>query len=229
MALPPGWAEGDPFPADHVDGQIEGTGQHAQWHNAVEATLNALPQGPPGLVFRGTWNGDTTYAKNDAVFYEGSSYIAVQGNTGVNPAGDDEFETWHPLALGGSQGGIELVTAMPKYINVTATSWAPQYDPTIFDLSQYPEHATVHFRADLSQGNEGSGLVEVRLTSFDAGNAAVAGSTLSATVAQYNHSIQISGDLRAALQPGAGNYGLEAQVENSYSGQILSPQLVVRF
>lgn len=43
------------------------------------------PQGPPGLVWRGVWSGSTTYATNDAVYYQGSAFIATAGVTGTAP------------------------------------------------------------------------------------------------------------------------------------------------
>ena len=54
-------------------------------------------QGPPGLVWRGTYSGTTTYAQNDAVYYAPSSYIAIVGTTGVVPT---DTTRWNLLARG---------------------------------------------------------------------------------------------------------------------------------
>ena len=43
--------------------------------------------GPP-LTFQGTWNSTATYQLGDAVYYNGSSYIALQGNLNVTPPYD---------------------------------------------------------------------------------------------------------------------------------------------
>lgn len=62
--------------------------------------------GPPGPIaqFRGAWNNTTPYNINDAVSYAGSSYVALQANTGVTP--DGGAPNWAVLAAqgGGGQG-----------------------------------------------------------------------------------------------------------------------------
>jgi chitodextrinase len=44
--------------------------------------------GPPGLVWRGIWNPSTTYTVNDAVSYNGSSYICLQAGVNQAPSGN---------------------------------------------------------------------------------------------------------------------------------------------
>lgn len=36
------------------------------------------PSGVPGLVWRGTWAGSTSYALDDVVYYNGSAWLATQ-------------------------------------------------------------------------------------------------------------------------------------------------------
>jgi hypothetical protein len=43
-------------------------------------------QGLPGLVWCGTWAADVTYHKDDAVEFNGSSYVATSTSTGAPPA-----------------------------------------------------------------------------------------------------------------------------------------------
>lgn len=59
------------------------------------------PQGDPGLVWRGLWSGATTYVADDAVYYDGNSYVCILGNTNQVPP-NPTF--WDFLALEGDQG-----------------------------------------------------------------------------------------------------------------------------
>jgi hypothetical protein len=58
--------------------------------NIVGAVIEAGPpglQGPPGVaqIWRGEYNPATTYQSNDAVGYQGNSFVATQVTTGVAP------------------------------------------------------------------------------------------------------------------------------------------------
>jgi hypothetical protein len=57
--------------------------------------------GTPGLNWKGEWNDITTYDRNDVVFFNGSSYVAVAENTNDAPPSDN----WNMLAQKGSGGG----------------------------------------------------------------------------------------------------------------------------
>jgi len=57
------------------------------------------PTGSPGMVWRGAWQtAPTTYAANDVVSYQGSSYIATTGNTATPPPSS----SWALVAQGGT-------------------------------------------------------------------------------------------------------------------------------
>src|SRR5438105_3073002 len=58
----------------------------------------AGPPGPPGLNCKGQWNGSGAYIANDIVFFEGSTYMARQGNNNVQPPAPG---TWDLLAQKG--------------------------------------------------------------------------------------------------------------------------------
>ncbi len=59
--------------------------------------------GPAGLNWRGAWNSTTIYAPNDAVQFNGSSYVAaVKAAQGIQP--DTNAATWNLLAQQGAQG-----------------------------------------------------------------------------------------------------------------------------
>ncbi|MBW9113164.1 LamG domain-containing protein [Rhizobium cauense] len=72
--------------------------------------------GPQGLVWRGTWNNATNYSQDDAVSYNGASYIALVGNTNVAPA---VGATWGVLATRGATG-LTGVNPRGNYDNATA-------------------------------------------------------------------------------------------------------------
>jgi len=61
----------------------------------------AGPQGPKGLNWQGAWNAATSYATDDAVSYNGSSWIARQANTNVTPV---EGADWTVVAQKGDTG-----------------------------------------------------------------------------------------------------------------------------
>ena len=62
----------------------------------------AGPTGPQGLTWRGTWSAATGYALNDAVQFNGSSYISLQAGTGHEPDTSPTF--WSLLAQMGAPG-----------------------------------------------------------------------------------------------------------------------------
>jgi hypothetical protein len=63
------------------------------------------PQGPTGAVglnWQGTWNSSTAYAVNDAVAYNGSSYISIQAGSNQEP--DTSAAFWTLLSQAGATG-----------------------------------------------------------------------------------------------------------------------------
>ncbi|MBL9126240.1 MAG: tail fiber domain-containing protein [Verrucomicrobiales bacterium] len=67
------------------------------------------PQGPAGpgggeagLHWRGAWDSGLVYAANDAVSFDGSSWIALVSNSAIKPAADPA--TWSLLAAQGEPG-----------------------------------------------------------------------------------------------------------------------------
>jgi hypothetical protein len=60
------------------------------------------PAGPRGLTWRGSWSGSTSYAKDDAVQHDGSSYVAGSAiGAGIEPPNG----AWQLLAAKGTSGG----------------------------------------------------------------------------------------------------------------------------
>jgi hypothetical protein len=63
----------------------------------------AGPQGDKGLIWQGVWSGATTYVIDDAISFNGSSYISISdGNLNFSP--DSEPTKWELLASKGDQG-----------------------------------------------------------------------------------------------------------------------------
>jgi len=68
------------------------------------------PIGPPGITFKGEWANGAGYGANDAVSYNGSTYIATEGNSSNRP---DNYPTvWSMLAQAGAQG-LQGATGAP--------------------------------------------------------------------------------------------------------------------
>jgi hypothetical protein len=68
------------------------------------ATGATGPMGPSGgsTSWLGAWSSSTTYALDDAVSYDGSSYISLTTNTGVTPGTNSS--DWQMLAQAGAAG-----------------------------------------------------------------------------------------------------------------------------
>jgi hypothetical protein len=87
---------------------------------AIVANQNSLPEhrspdwellaaagtdgetGPPGLIWRGAWSSSTNYSPNDAIEYQGSSWIAIRANVASAP--EIGNRDWNLLALKGARG-----------------------------------------------------------------------------------------------------------------------------
>jgi len=71
------------------------------------------PKGDKGVIWRGAWDNGSTYTVDDAVSYQGSSYIAIAdsvGWSGLEPATDPD--AWHLMASKGDTGpqGLQGLT-----------------------------------------------------------------------------------------------------------------------
>jgi len=60
------------------------------------------PTGPTGLTWHGAWSNTTAYAANDAVNFNGTSYIAIAANRGQQP--NLSPASWSVVAQAGSTG-----------------------------------------------------------------------------------------------------------------------------
>ncbi len=73
------------------------------------------------VVWRGTYNDETTYYKNDVVEYEGSAYIATGESTGISPDMPSwaTEEAWELMASKGADGtdGVGIQSILPVIIS----------------------------------------------------------------------------------------------------------------
>ena len=72
------------------------------------ATLNfTIPRGETGatgeITWRGDWSSSNAYGVNEAVYYNGSSYISIANNQNVVPTSDST--KWNIMAAAGAEGG----------------------------------------------------------------------------------------------------------------------------
>jgi uncharacterized protein (TIGR03437 family) len=70
---------------------------------AAGSTGATGPTGPQGLIWRGTWSAATTYALNDAVQFNGNSYISILASN-LNHEPDTSPTFWNTLAREGATG-----------------------------------------------------------------------------------------------------------------------------
>ena len=85
----------------------------AQAGAKCKATEQTITWNQRGINWRGTWSSGTAYAVNDAVAYQGSSYIATAASTAVAPT---NTANWAVLAQKGTS------TAAPKLSFITSVS-----------------------------------------------------------------------------------------------------------
>ncbi len=91
------------------------------------------PQGAPGGItaWMGEWDAGTTYNPDEAVSHLGSSYVAINTNTNVEPGVDAGWETdWMLLAAGSTTAaGTELAyVEFTSNVTVSASSAASPTD-----------------------------------------------------------------------------------------------------
>jgi hypothetical protein len=86
-------------------------------------------QGPAGISFKGIWSASTGYLANDAVFYGGSTYLALATNLGVQP--DVTPAAWAMLAQSGSAGATGPAGAAATVSIGTVTTGAAGTQATV--------------------------------------------------------------------------------------------------
>ena len=95
---------------------------------AGEPGSTAASGGSAGLNWRGTWSAVAAYEFDDAVTYNGSSYLCIQAGSDQEPDGNSVF--WNLLAAGGVAGPAGAPG--PGYAATSTTSLAIATGSTIF-------------------------------------------------------------------------------------------------
>jgi hypothetical protein len=75
---------------------------------------------PGGIVWRGEWSASTAYSEQDAVSYNGTSYIAIASS--VNLAPDTNTDEWNILAQGVDGSGIAYLANNQTFTNTNTFS-----------------------------------------------------------------------------------------------------------
>jgi microcystin-dependent protein len=89
-----------------AQGPIGNTGpQGAQGPQGVQGVQGAVGPAGQSFTYRGAWASGTAYVLDDVVTgSDGSSYIAMQANTGHDPTTDSAHTYWSPMAIHGATG-----------------------------------------------------------------------------------------------------------------------------
>jgi hypothetical protein len=75
------------------------------------------------MTWRGPWSATTAYNVNDAVSFNGSSWIAIQSNAGTQPTTPSAY--WQLLAAKGEAGGTSAASGLEYKISGPITVPAP--------------------------------------------------------------------------------------------------------
>ena len=133
------------------------------------------------ITWQGTWSSSTTYTQNNAIHYNGSSYVALQGNSNVRP--DTDSTVWSLMVQKGDTGDTGATGAVGPAGSTGATGTTGATGatgPTGLTGSQGPQGP---------QGPQG-----------DAGTAAtVQVGSVSASAAGSNPTVTNSGSSTAAV------------------------------
>lgn len=130
-----------------------------------------------GFTPEGAWSSGATYATNDVVSYNGSSYLAIQASTNQNPATQTAY--WMVLASKGDAGtGISSITAGTGLSGGTiTTSGTIAIDSTVATLTG-------------SQTLTNKTLTNPSVNNYTEGVVAIGTVTSSNTIALTNGTVQ---------------------------------------
>lgn len=135
-------------------GQTGATGPQGPT-GATGATGQQGPAGPtgatgaPGMNFRGAWSSAIHYAVNDAVTFDGSTYLALAAGSNQEP--DTDAQAWSVVAQAGSTGpsgatatvSVGTVTTLAAGAQATVTNSGTAQDAVLnFGIPQGAAGAT---------------------------------------------------------------------------------------
>jgi hypothetical protein len=104
------------------------------------------------VSFKGIWSSETGYLANDAVSYDGSTYLALQTSLGARP--DTVPSAWALLAQGGSAGATGPAGMAATVSIGTVTTTAPGTPATVTNSGNA---AAAVFNFSIPQGAAGAG------------------------------------------------------------------------
>ena len=133
------------------------------------------PQGPagptgaagaPGMNFRGQWSPSVFYSINDAVSFDGSTFLALAANSNLQP--DQSAQSWTVIAQAGSQGPTGPAGNAATLSIGTVSTLAPGSAATISN-SGTAQNAILNFGIPQgATGPPGSGSTSTTSGSFAA-------------------------------------------------------------
>lgn len=123
-------------------------------------------------------------------------------------------------------------TATAIIICPTGTTTSTSYDDDgygrmIIDKSLFANISAIYYRATLT--NTASGTFAVYSELVDDGGTLITGGELTASLGQYGQSIQITGDIKAAIAATATVYRFKYKVAAGGNGGSLTNEIIIQY
>jgi hypothetical protein len=136
---------------------------------SCQASESAITWNQRGISWRGSWSSTKAYVVNDAVVYNGSSYIAKVANTNVVPT---TAATWAVLAAKGAAGKTDTVSVVSS---CTMANPADPCDETKSPGFTWMTGSPVSVTLTANQAVDISGDTSVASTSSSGGPSVIVG------------------------------------------------------
>ena len=155
------------------------------------------------ITWQGEWSSSTTYTQNEAVQYNGSAYVCLQGNTNLIPSSDTD--SWSVMVLKGETGPAGAVGSAGTVTIGTTTTGSSGGNASVTNSGTSSE-AVLNFT--LPKGASGAaGVQGSRGLTGDTGaagdNATIQISTVTTLPEDSNATVtNIGSDTAAVLQFG---------------------------
>lgn len=163
-------------------------------------SIGGAAQGPVGMTWQGTWSSSTSYNIDDAVTYNGTSYIAIAASTNQAPP---NATYWDVLASKGDTGSAATISVGTTTTGAAGSSASVtnsgSSSAAVFDFT-IPQGATG------ATGANGTGIVMLEAHTASSGDAQMDFTTgISSTYDAYF--IEVIG-----FQPATGSVDLAVRV-----------------
>jgi len=180
------------------------------------------PVGPAGVNFQGAWSSATAYRANDAVSYNGSTYLALATNLAVPP--DSSTTVWAMLARAGGAGPTGPAGAAATVSIGTVTTGAPGTAATVTN-SGTSSAAVLNFTIPQGQtgatGSSGGAGTGGGLGSFASTYHSVSFSTNFYSVSSANSSASEQGSVLTWVPSGCTATSLSAYSQQGNTIQVI--------